>query len=98
MPEPATRAAERAGTPGPAGASALDLLPLVDPVLIGRAIAAAAVDTILLRRRPVVDLSGELLVGRVVDVAEILLAGVFTRLRLRGRLTEVLGHLSIHLG
>src|SRR5262245_15906477 len=77
------------------GASALDLLPLVDPLVVGRAVVAAAVDALLLRRGPVVDLGGELLVGRVVDVADVLLAGVLTRLRLRRRFAEVLGHLSV---
>src|SRR5215475_7970107 len=72
--------------------SALDLLPLVDPLVVGRAVVATAVDALLLRRGPVVDLGRELLVGRVVDVAEVLLAGVLTRLHLRRRFAEVFGH------
>src|SRR5436190_18114603 len=78
-------------------ASALDLLPFIDPVLVGRAAITAAVDALLLRRGPVVDLGGELLVGCVVDVAEVLLAGVLARLRLCRRLTEIFSDLRIDL-
>src|SRR5882757_7916469 len=82
---------------GPFG-SALDLLPLVDPLVVGRAAITAAVDALLLRRCPVVDFGCVLFVGRVVDVAEVLLAGVFARLGLCGCLTEVFGDLGIDLG
>src|SRR6476469_2671063 len=75
----------------------LDLLPLGDPLVVGRAVVAAAVDALLLRRCPVVDLGGIVGVGGVEDVAEVLLGGVITGLRLRGRLPEVLGHLCVDL-
>src|SRR5882762_7600961 len=77
--------------------SPLDLLPLVDPLVVGRAVVPAAVHALLLGRCPVVDLGGVRLIGRVVDVAEVLLGGELARLRLGRRLTEVLGHLGVDL-
>src|SRR3954452_12622302 len=82
--------------------STLDLGPGLDPVDERHAVVAAPVEALLPWCRPERDRLGEVLVGRLEDIAvsRVLIQGgdLSARLRIGRRLAEVVGDLCLHFG